>query len=108
MSNIRALRFFDVEDREELMLTEFEEGVSLAFIELLQIENIFIERDRFFDVIHFNRDMIAAVNLDPVLVRAAHFRNRSKALIISMLRTRISLRCAVASSSMVFSPLAVS
>ena len=37
-------------------------------VELFQIENILIERDRFLDVIDFDRDVIASVNLH------AHFR----------------------------------
>src|SRR3989440_11790008 len=102
MAHVGRLQFVDFEDGEELVLAEFEEGIALAAVELLEIEDILIERDRFLDVINFDRDMIASINLH------AHFFNRSRTLIISALRIRISFRCTAASSSMSFSPLAVS
>ena len=92
MAHVCAPNFIDFEDGEELMLAKFEESVALAFIELLEIENILIKRDRLFDVVDFNRDMITTVDLH------AHFFNRSNALIISVLRVRISFQCAAASS----------
>ena len=81
---------FDFEDGQELVLAEFEEGVAFAFIELLEIEYVFIKRDRLFDVVHFNSDVIAAVNLNARPARIAHCFNFSKAFIISALRSRSS------------------
>ena len=39
-------------------------SVAFAFIQLFEIEDIPIERDRFFHVIDFDRDVITTVNLD--------------------------------------------
>src|SRR5438045_77203 len=52
-----------LEHREELMLAEFEKCVAFALVEFFEIENILVKRDRFFDVVHLDRDVIAAVNL---------------------------------------------
>jgi hypothetical protein len=46
------------------MFAELEKGVALAFIEFLEIEHVLVERDRFFDVVDFDRDMIATVHFD--------------------------------------------
>src|SRR6202030_3685606 len=100
--------FVDFEDGEELMLAEFEEGIAFASVELLEIEDILIERDRFLNVIDLDRDMIASVNFNASTARTAHLPSRSKAVIMSALRRRISFRCTIASSSISFSPLLVS
>ena len=57
------LNSVDFEDREKLVLAELEEGVAFALLQLFEIKNILIERDRLLDVIHFDRDVIAAVDL---------------------------------------------
>jgi hypothetical protein len=54
----------DAEDGEELMFAELEEGVAFALVEFLEIENVLIKRDRFLDVIDFDGDVVAAVNLN--------------------------------------------
>jgi hypothetical protein len=68
MAHVGGLDFFNFENREELVLAQFEKGVAFAPVEFFQIENILIERDRFLDVIDFDRDVIASVNLH------AHFQ----------------------------------
>src|SRR5437016_12358217 len=55
------LRFFNFEDSEELMLAEFEESVTFALVELLEVKNVLIERDRLLHVVHFNGDVIASI-----------------------------------------------
>jgi hypothetical protein len=74
MANVRRLRLLDFENREELMFAELEERIALAFIELFEIENVFVKRNRLFDVVDFDRDMIAPVNLNASPARTAHFR----------------------------------
>jgi hypothetical protein len=108
VAHVGRLQFFDLEDGEELVLAEFEEGIAFAAVELLQIEDVLIERDRFLDFINLDRDVIAPVNFNPSAARIAYFRSRSKAWIISWLRLRSSLWCTLATSSINFSPLAVS
>jgi hypothetical protein len=66
---------FFTSDGEKLVLAELEEGVSFTAVELFEIENILVERNRLFDVVHFNGDVIATVNLDahdglPLLFRS--------------------------------------
>jgi len=39
-----------IEDGEELVHAEFEEGIAFSAIELFEIENVLIEGDRFLDV----------------------------------------------------------
>jgi hypothetical protein len=51
------------------VLAEFEKRVALAAIQLFEIENVLVKRDRLFDIIDFNCDVIASVNLnahDPI------------------------------------------
>src|SRR2546430_5057243 len=115
MAHVGRLHFIDFKDREELVFAEFEEGIAFAAVEFLQIENILIKRDCLFDVIDFDGNVITTVNFNaspvtdaPWRARTAHFPSRSKALIMSALRSRISFRCTAASSSISFSPLAVS
>src|SRR4029077_11951522 len=63
MAHVCGLEFFHLENREELVFTEFEERVAFAAVQFFEIENVFVKRDRLFDVIHLDRDMIASVNL---------------------------------------------
>ena len=58
------LHAFALEHREELMLAEFEKGVAFALVELFEAEDILIKRDRLLDVADFDRDVIAAIDLD--------------------------------------------
>src|SRR2546430_15840570 len=102
MAYVRRLNFFYLKNRQELVLAEFEESVAFAAVEFLEIENILIKRDRLFNVVDFDCNVITSVDLH------THFFNRSKALIKPVLRVRISFRCTAASSSISFSPLAVS
>ena len=59
----RYHNFFYLENGEKLVLAEFEKGVALAAPHLFEIENIFVKRDGLFDVVHFNGDVIASINL---------------------------------------------
>ena len=45
------------------MFAQFEKRVALASVQLLEIENVLVKRDRLFDVVHFDGDMITSVNL---------------------------------------------
>ncbi len=49
MAHVGGLNFFNFENGKELVLAQFEKGVAFAPVELFQIENILIERDRFLD-----------------------------------------------------------
>jgi len=63
MAHVRPLRLFHFENGQELVLTQFEEGIALAAPHLFEIENVLVERHRLLDVIDFDRDMIASINL---------------------------------------------
>jgi hypothetical protein len=63
MSHVCSLNFVDFENREELMVTQFEERVALAAVHLFEIENILVKGHRLLNVIHFDRDMIASIDL---------------------------------------------
>jgi len=63
MSHPAGMQFFYFEHGEELMFAELEKGVAFAAVHLLEIENVLIKRDRLLDVVHFNGDVIATVNL---------------------------------------------
>src|SRR5207244_4358220 len=108
MAHVCRLNLLYLEDGQELMLAEFEESVAFAAVEFFQIKNILIERDRLFNVVDFDRDVVASVNFNASPARTAHFLNSSNDLMRSALRPRISFRCTAASSSISFSPLAVS
>jgi hypothetical protein len=60
-TRLRILRF---EKCEELMLSEFEKGISLAVVQLLQLKNILIKRRCLFDVPHLEGNVVAAVDLN--------------------------------------------
>src|SRR5882762_5117457 len=63
MPHICRLNLFDFEDGEELVFAEFEEGVAFAAVELFQIEDVLVERDRLVDVINLDRYVIASIHL---------------------------------------------
>jgi hypothetical protein len=63
MPHICSLNLVDFENRQELMVTQFEERVALAATHLFEVENIFVEGRRLLNVIHLDRDMIASINL---------------------------------------------
>src|SRR5436309_9986420 len=63
MPDVCSLNFVDFENRQELMVTQFEERVALATTHLLEIENILIKRHCLFNVIHFDSDMVASIDL---------------------------------------------
>ena len=46
------------------MLADLEERVALALVELLEVEDVLIERDRFCDVVDLDGDVIDAVYFD--------------------------------------------
>ncbi|MDD5200077.1 MAG: class I SAM-dependent methyltransferase [Terrimicrobiaceae bacterium] len=46
------------------MLSEFEKGISLAIVQLLQLKNILIKRHCLFDVPHLEGNVVAAVDLN--------------------------------------------
>jgi hypothetical protein len=45
------------------MLTQFEEGIALTAAHLFEIEYVLVKRYRFVDVVHFDCDMIASIDL---------------------------------------------
>jgi uncharacterized protein YjbJ (UPF0337 family) len=57
------VHFVDFENGQELVLPELEKRVPFAAAHLLQIEDVLVEFYRLFDVIDFDGDVIAAVNL---------------------------------------------
>ena len=63
MTHVHPLRFFYFENREELMLAQFEKRVALAASHLLQIENVLVKRHCLLDIIYFDRDMITSIDL---------------------------------------------
>jgi hypothetical protein len=63
MPRVCALNFFDLKNREELVLAQFEESVTLTATHLFEIENILVKGHRLLNVIHLDRDMIASIHL---------------------------------------------
>ncbi len=59
-----GLQFFHLEEGEKLVFAEFEKGVAFAFIQLLEVEDILIKSDCFFHIVHLDRHMITAVDLN--------------------------------------------
>jgi hypothetical protein len=76
MAHICGLELFHLKYGKELVLAEPEKGVTLAAVELFEIENVFVKRDGLLDVIHLDRNMIASVNLH------AHFRSLAEKEIV--------------------------
>src|SRR5262249_18830231 len=74
MAHVYRFNLIDFENGKELVFAEFEKSVALAFVELFKIENVFVKRDRLFNVVHFNRNMITAVNINARPAPTAHFR----------------------------------
>jgi hypothetical protein len=63
MPHVCSLNFVDFENRQELMVTQLKERIALAATHLFEIENVLVKGHRLLNVIHFNGDMIASVNL---------------------------------------------
>src|SRR5438477_2190376 len=63
MPHVCSLNFVDFENRQELMVTQFEERVALAAAHLFEIENVLVKGHRLLNVIHLDRDMIASIYL---------------------------------------------
>jgi hypothetical protein len=63
MPHVCSLNLVDFENRQELMVTQFEERVALAATHLFEVENIFVEGSRLLNVIHLDGNMIASINL---------------------------------------------
>jgi hypothetical protein len=62
MPHVCALDVVDFENREELMVTQFEERIALAATHLFEIENILVKRHRLLNVIDLDGDMIASID----------------------------------------------
>src|SRR5438132_14045627 len=54
MPHAVRLELLHFENREELMLTQFEECVTFALVELFKIKDIMVEGHRLFHIIHFD------------------------------------------------------
>jgi hypothetical protein len=63
MPHVCSLNFVDFENREELMVTQFEERVALTAAHLFEIENVLVKGHRLLNVIHLDRNVIASINL---------------------------------------------
>jgi len=44
------------------MLADFEKRVALAFVHFLELEDVFVEGDRFGHIVHLYREMINSIN----------------------------------------------
>jgi hypothetical protein len=64
-----GIHVFALEQSEELVLAEFEEGVAFAFVEFLEAEDVFVEGDGLGDVADFEGDVVASVDLDFHVIR---------------------------------------
>ncbi len=58
---LHVLRF---EHGKELVLAQLKEGVAFAFIKLLEIEDVLVERDCLLYIAYFDGDVVASVNLN--------------------------------------------
>src|SRR5262245_2822011 len=61
--HVCSLDLVDFENCEELVITQFEESVAFAATHLLEIENILLKGHCLLNVIHFDRNVIAPINL---------------------------------------------
>src|SRR6476620_3159892 len=61
--HVGTLHLLNFENREELMLTQFEERIALAATHLFEIEHILVKRYCLSNVVHLDRDMIASIDL---------------------------------------------
>ena len=44
------------------MLADFEKRIALAFIHLLELEDIFVKGDRFGHIVHLDREVINSID----------------------------------------------
>ncbi len=63
MTNPIRLDLLHFENGEKLVLTQFQKSVAFATIHFLQIKDVFVKFYRRFYIIHFDREVIASVNL---------------------------------------------
>jgi hypothetical protein len=63
MANPIWFYLIDLEDREKLVFTQFQESVAFAAIHFLQIEQILIKLYRRLHIAYFDREVIASINL---------------------------------------------
>src|SRR5438132_10357231 len=63
MTNPIRLNLLHFENGEKLVLTQFQKSVAFATIHFLQIKDVFIKFYRRFYVIHFDREVVASINL---------------------------------------------
>jgi hypothetical protein len=63
MANPVRFYLIDLEDREKLVFTQFQESVAFAAIHFLQIEYILIKLYRLLYIAYFDREVIASINL---------------------------------------------
>src|SRR5436189_2547981 len=63
MAHICGLKFFHLKNGEKLVLAELEKSVAFAAIQFFEIENVLVKRDGLFDIVEFDCDVVASVNL---------------------------------------------
>jgi len=63
MANPVWFYLIDLEDREKLVFTQFQESVAFTAIHFLQIEYILIKLHRRLYIAYFDREVIASINL---------------------------------------------
>src|SRR5438045_7898987 len=63
ITNPIMLNLLYYENGEKLLLTQFQKSVAFATIHLLQIKDVFIKFYRRFYIIHFDREVVASINL---------------------------------------------
>jgi hypothetical protein len=63
MAKICRLHLFHLENCEELVFAQFEEGIAFAAAHLFEIENVLVKRHRLLDVVDFDGHVIASINL---------------------------------------------
>jgi thiosulfate dehydrogenase len=56
--------FFDFEHRKKLVFAYLEECITLAFVELLEIEDVTVKVDGLLDIVHLDRDVVDSVNFN--------------------------------------------
>src|SRR5438477_5484294 len=63
MTNPIRLDLLHFENGEKLVLNQFQKSVAFATIHFLQIKDVFIKFYRRFDIVHFDCEVIASINL---------------------------------------------
>src|SRR6266496_1140197 len=63
MTNPIRLNLLHFENGKKLVLTQLQKSVAFATIHFLQIKDVFIKFYRRFYVIHFDREVVASINL---------------------------------------------